>query len=119
MGNGELIRPGDLAKLKSFATKMPGAFVVVAVLRDHFGPREKLLLRKFANWGRRPDSQGEPTNPIVLLTGNELMFDFNVSRTWKELGGQHARFADQHHGNALIGARGLDPADLPGPAVVR
>jgi hypothetical protein len=72
-GQGPLIKPHDLRQLKAIAAKLPGAFVVIAVLRDHFIPEEKRILERFARWGRRLNSDREPTNPVVLLTSNELM----------------------------------------------
>jgi hypothetical protein len=42
-------------------------------LRDHFTAAEKLLLKKFLAWGRRVNPFGEPTNPLLLLTSNELL----------------------------------------------
>jgi hypothetical protein len=101
LGSGELITARDLAKLKSVATKLPDAVVVISVLRDHFTRNEKQLLRKLVKWGRRANAHGEPTNPVLLLTAHELMFDHHLSATWKDLGGSHARFSDYHHTRTL------------------
>jgi hypothetical protein len=92
VGKGQLIKPRDLAQLKAVAAKLPGAIVVVSVLRDHFLPIEKRILEPFVKWGRRLNADQEPTNPVVLLTANELMFDHFLSATWKDLGGEHAKF---------------------------
>jgi hypothetical protein len=100
-GRGELITARDLTKLKSVAAKLPDAVVVISVLRDHFTSAEKQLLEKFVNWGRRMNVHGEPTNPVLLLTGHELTMDHLLSATWKDLGGLHARFADYDHTRTL------------------
>ena len=92
VGKGQLIKPRDLAQLKGVAANLPGAIVVISVLRDHFLPIEKRILEPFVKWGRRLNSDQEPTNPVVLLTANELMFDHFLSATWKDLGGEHAKF---------------------------
>ena len=93
-GKGQLIKPRDLAKLKAVAKKLPGTAIVVAVLRDHFLPIEKRLLKTFTRWCRRMDLDGEPTNPVVLLTSHELLFDHHISETWKSLGDPHLKFSN-------------------------
>jgi hypothetical protein len=94
LGQGELITATDVAKLKTVAAKLPEAVVVIAVLRDHFTAAEKKILAKFVAWGRRVNAYGEPTNPVLLLTSHELTMDHHLPRTWKALGGEHAKFAD-------------------------
>jgi hypothetical protein len=94
VGKGQLIKARDLAQLKAAATKLPGAIIVISVLRDHFLPAEKRILESFVKWGRRLNAEREPTNPVVLLTSNELMFDFHLSTTWEHLGGEHAKFGN-------------------------
>lgn len=91
-GRGQLIKPRDLAHLKAVAAKLPGAIVVISVLRDHFLPAEKRILEPFVKWGRRLDADGEWMNPVVLLTSIELMFDFHLAATWERHGGTHAKF---------------------------
>ena len=97
LGDGDLIKAKDLAKLKAVGAKLPGAFIAIAVMRDDFTPAEKTLLLPFVKWARRLDAAGEPTNPVLLLTGNELFHDFAISSTWKDLGGRHAAHSDYHH----------------------
>lgn len=97
LGKGELIKAADTAALKLVAGKLPDAAVVVAVLRDHFTPKEKELLRKLVAWGRRVNAYGEPTNPVILLTSHELMMDSHIAETWKKLGGEHAKYGDYNH----------------------
>jgi len=92
VGKGQLIKPRDVARLKAVAAKLPGAVVVISVLRDHFLPAEKRILEPFVKWGRRLNADREATNPIVLLTSKELMFNFELAATWKDLGGEYAKF---------------------------
>jgi hypothetical protein len=54
------------------------------------------------NWGRRVNVYGQPTNPVLLLTSHELTMDHHISSTWKELGGRHAKFADNEHSRNLF-----------------
>lgn len=94
LGQGDFIKPKDLKKLKTVAKKLPGAIVVLSVLRDGFTNNEKAFLKQFVKWGHRPDMWGEPTNPILLLTTNELFMNFSVADTWKKSGGPHKSFSD-------------------------
>jgi len=102
LGDGDLINTKDLGKLKAIGAKLPGAFLVVAVMRDDFTPAERTALLAFVRWARRPNAVGEPTNPVLLLTGNELFHHFAISSTWKELGGWHAQYSDYHHTRDLM-----------------
>jgi hypothetical protein len=101
-GKGELITAGELAKLKTIASKLPEAVIVIAVLRDHFTKAEKAFLKRFVSWGRRVNIYGEPTNPVLLLTSHELTMDHSISSTWKELGGEHAKFSDYDNTRTLF-----------------
>ena len=101
-GKGELITADEIAKLKAVATKLPEAVIAVAVLRDDFTKAEKMLLKRFVAWGRRANIYGEPTNPVLLLTSHELTMDHYISSTWKELGGEHAKFSDYDHTRSLL-----------------
>jgi hypothetical protein len=97
VGKSQLIKADDLAKLKAVAAKLPGVIVVISVLRDHFLPSEKRILEPFVKWGRRLNNDREPTNPVVLLTSNKLMFDNFLSATWEDLGGEYKKFATYDH----------------------
>lgn len=97
LGQGDLIKPKDLEKLAVIGRKLPGATIVIAVLRDDFTTTEKKALRQFVKWGRRPDDQGRPTNSVILLTAHELFFDLHISATWKNLGEPHKSFSDYEH----------------------
>jgi hypothetical protein len=102
LGRGELIRASELAKLKQVAAKLPEAVIVIAVLRDHFTQAEKNMLISLVKWGRRVNSYGEPTNPVLLLTSHELTMDHYVSSTWKELGDKYAKFTDYNSTRTLF-----------------
>lgn len=96
-GSGELITSRDLARLKIVGEKIPGAVILVSVLREDFTSKEKSILTPFVKWGRRPDKEGKPTNPVVLLTGRELFFDHLLGPTWKSFGGRYEEFSDYEH----------------------
>lgn len=97
LGQGDLIKPKDLSKLKAIGRKLPGAILVISVLRKTFTPPEKKWLQRFVKWCRRPDDHGRQTNPVILLTANELFFEHLISATWEELGEPFKSFADYEH----------------------
>jgi len=102
LGQDELLTASELAKLKTVATKLPNAVIVISVLRSQFTAKEKKLLTKFVAWGRRVNVYGEPTNPVLLLTSHELTMDYHVSEKWKELGGRHAKFSEYEDTRTLF-----------------
>ena len=107
-GEGDLIKDKDIKKLKRIARYFPGAIIICSVLRNHFTNNEKDLLKKFAHWARRPNQFLEPTNPLVLLTGNELLFNkLTLGDTWEDLGEPYSKYKDYNYINEL---RGLSEA---------
>lgn len=100
-GIGDLIKPKDLVKLKQIGKKLPGAFIVISVLRGHYTESEIRILKSFVKWCRRFNSNGLPTNPLILLTSNELFFDFQISETWENLGKAYKPFTDYEHSGNL------------------
>jgi hypothetical protein len=101
LGKGDLIKPKDLAKLKAIGQKLPGAILVISVLRDSFTTSEKKWLQQFVKWCRRLDKHGRQTNPVILLTANELFFEHGISETWEKLGELFKSFAGHEHSQDL------------------
>jgi hypothetical protein len=97
LGKGDLIKPKDLAKLKAIGQKLPGAILVISVLRKSFTASEKKWLQQFVKWCRRLDEHGRQTNPVILLTANELFFEHMISATWETLDEPFKRFAHYEH----------------------
>ncbi|QJU57385.1 hypothetical protein HL653_05900 [Sphingomonas sp. AP4-R1] len=100
-GTGQLIAAKDLAKLRAIAKKIEGAVIVISVLRDRFHPEELKLLGPFVKWCRQPDKRGGMRNPVILLTGHETFCHFDIGMTWKQLGGEYAKFEDYRHRDNL------------------
>ena len=97
LGDGDLVKPRDIAQLRRIATKLPGATIVISVIRDDFTDAEKETIEPFVRWARRLNERWEPTNPVVLLTGVELFHEFHLSTTWRDLGGRYEPFANYNH----------------------
>ncbi len=101
-GAGPLIISKDIAKLRAIAKKIEGSIIVISVLRDKFVAAELKLIEPFVKWCRRPSANGGMRNPVILLTGHEAFCPFNIGLTWKELGGEHAKFSDFKHRDSLM-----------------
>ena len=102
LGRSDLIKSDSLTKLKSIGRKLPGAIIVISVLCETFLSSEIELLEPFVKWGRRINDEGQPTNPVILLTANELFSEHHISATWEELGDPHKNFTDFHHTRNLL-----------------
>lgn len=93
-GAGDLVKTRDLNRLKLVASKLPNTFVVISVLRDSFTPSEIKRLKSFVQWGRRPNVHGQPTNPVILLTGVELFAEDYIQSEWENLLEPYKSFSD-------------------------
>ena len=94
-GKADLIDPSDdLSQLRRVATRFPGAFIVISVMRETFTPGELRNLLSFVKWARRLNARWSPTNPVVLFTGVELFSESGIESAWKDRGGRYERFAD-------------------------
>ena len=101
-GEGDLIRPRDLAQLRRVAAHFPGSFIAISVMREAFTPGEIRNLLPFVRWARRLNAHWLPTNPVVLLTGVELFPEINIESTWRDRGGRYERFADYDWSHSLL-----------------
>ena len=88
----EAIRQEDIDNLKRVGERLPGAFLVVSTLKEiaDFSNCERALLRDFSRWGREHRLNGRPRNPVILLTGAELLTDRHIKKVWEEAGGKAA-----------------------------
>jgi hypothetical protein len=72
--------------LRKVANRFPGAIMVVSSLREisEYTADELQRLRDLALWGRRQVYEGQPINPLVLLTATELFARHGISDAWKK-----------------------------------
>ena len=91
----DTFRKKDMERMLILADNFPGAFLVFATLRKTLEPREKRLIARIANRGRRYWKAERPYNPVLVLTGNELLADWHPDSAWRDLGGKHAQLAQQ------------------------
>ncbi|MER8506355.1 MULTISPECIES: hypothetical protein [unclassified Mesorhizobium] len=116
LGDGELLKKADIDRMIDIGSRLPGSYLVVSVLRNSFTVKEKQLLTRLVKWGRRLNNDFRPTNPVILFTGNELLFEFHLTDAWKKLGGTHAKFAsyeDTHDLDAIANATQSIYLDIP------
>ena len=71
---------------------MPGAIVVVAVMKNAFSEIERARLAELAKWGWEL-VDGRPRAQVLLLTGVELFADFSVEKAWEEAGNPYPKDA--------------------------
>ena len=115
-GEGDLIRPRDLTQMRRVASRFPGAFIVISVMRENFTRGEVRILLPFVKWARRLNAHWQPTNPVVLLTETELFPETEIESAWRDLGGRHQRFAGffwTHSVHRLAEATQMIYLDLP------
>jgi hypothetical protein len=56
----EIFKEPDIARMKSLAEAIPGSYVVFSALKKQLSTDEKKRIKKFAEWGRVPQKNGEP-----------------------------------------------------------
>lgn len=80
------LNESSIANLKKVAERFPGAFMVVSSLRpiSEYVEEELKRLCDLARWGRSSLHDGEPRNPLVILTATELFAAHDISAAWKD-----------------------------------
>jgi hypothetical protein len=89
-----IFKERDVQRLKSMAEAIPGSCVVFSAMKRQLSDSEKRRIRRFAEWGRVPQKNGEPRAMVIVLTGTELFADHRLKQTWKETGGTHANMVE-------------------------
>lgn len=88
----------DIDRARKMADAFPGSVLAFCTLRKHLENSEKKTIAALARKGRRRWKAEKWHNPVLVLTGTELMSDFGPPHCWKDLGGEFATFADTYHG---------------------
>jgi hypothetical protein len=97
LGRGDLLRSTDVERVWRIASRFPHSCLVFSVMRNEFTANEVKLLKRI----QRKCNSGR--HSLLLLTGNELFYEFSVAETWKKLGGAHAALADRRELGTLDG----------------
>lgn len=83
----------DVDRMRDIAKSFPGSILIFATLNPELTQTEKRLIRPFANMGRRNWKAERPNNPVIVLTGTELLSTWGPPQCWKNAGGDLADFA--------------------------
>jgi len=77
-----------VSDLRNIANRFPGAIMIVSSLREisDYTRNELQRLRDLALWGRREVYQGQPRNPLIVLTATELFAEHGIFDAWKKTG---------------------------------
>lgn len=83
------INDDAVKSLRKVAERFPGAVMVVSTLREpgELSLAEIARLRYLASWGRKRDD-GEPSNPLIVLTAVELFAEHGIRSAWEKLDGE-------------------------------
>jgi len=74
----------DIDRMKYLAKQFPGAVLVFATLRKEMKPEEIAAITRLAKFGRRYWKSDRPLNPVLILTGTELLNWLRPPGCWTE-----------------------------------
>ena len=97
----------DVNRMENLGKTFPGAVLVFAKLKKSLNGKEKTLLRLLVNRSRKNRQNGRLFNPILILTGIELISAQHFYQNWKKTEGIHAKLAE-----SCIGANLLELCDF-------
>ena len=100
-------RKKDVDRMKNLGKAFPGSVLVFAKLEKSLDEEEKKILCPLVNHSRRNRKNDRLFNPILVLTGTELISAQHFYQNWGKIGGIHAKLAEN-----CIGANILDLCDL-------
>ena len=97
----------DVDRMKDLGKSFQGAVLVFAKLKESLSDEEKKILCPLVDRSRKNRQNGRSFNPILILTGIELISERHFYRNWEETGGIHAKLA-----KSCIGANLLELCDF-------
>jgi len=74
----------DFKRMRTLAREFPGACLAFCTFRKSLSRREVAAIKRLAKRGRRHWKSDQPVNPILVLTGNELLADMGPPYCWDE-----------------------------------
>jgi hypothetical protein len=87
-----LFESKDIERMRSLAKTFPGSVLVFSTLRESLSPQEIKALARLAKEGRKYWKAERPINPVLILTGTELLKWERPPMCWSEA--QQKRFAN-------------------------
>ena len=86
----------DVDRMKVISKEFPGSMIVFSTLNPTLTQEEKRLFRPLVKQGRKYWKEGKTNNPVLILTSTELFSHLSLHHTYKEKGGEHAKFEGRH-----------------------
>jgi hypothetical protein len=74
----------DYDRMRHLAKTFPGAIVVFSTIKRTLSAQEKTEIKRIAKTGRKPWKADRPTNPVLVLTGTELLNWHSPPYCWDE-----------------------------------
>ena len=87
----------DTERMLNLGKQFPDAFLVFATLKESLNEDEKEILRKVANYSQENRKNKCPFNPIMILTGTELISDTLFELSWESADDIRRTFAKKHN----------------------
>jgi len=84
----------DFKRMQYLANSFPGAILVFSTLRESLTKREITALTRLTKAGRKYWKSERPINPVLILTGNELLTAKRPPYCWEE--SMRKRFSHMH-----------------------
>ncbi|WP_257828996.1 hypothetical protein [Burkholderia glumae] len=75
----------DFDRMRYLAKMFPGAVLVFSTLRETLSRKEITALTRLAKSGRKYWKPERPINPILILTGTELLSEMRPPYCWSEI----------------------------------
>lgn len=88
------IQKKDIDRMKVLGKEFPGSILIFAKLEKSLSHEEKKILSSLVNRSRRDRKNGRPFNPILILTGIELLSEQHFYQNWEKTEGIHAKLAE-------------------------
>ncbi|WP_149356763.1 hypothetical protein [Comamonas testosteroni] len=79
-----LFKANDFQRMRYLAEMFPGAILVFSTLRESLTKEEIAALTRLAKFGRKIWKAERPLNPVLILTGAELLTWESPPFCWKE-----------------------------------
>jgi hypothetical protein len=74
----------DFKRMRDLAKAFPGSVLVFSTMRKTLNSEENLNITRIAKAGRRRLIDGHPINPVLILTGKELLDPSGPPYCWKD-----------------------------------
>jgi hypothetical protein len=80
----DIFKQKDFKRMEFLASQFPGAVLVFSTLRTTFTKQEVAGITRIAKKGRKQWKPGRPINPVMILTGTELLHWQGPPYCWED-----------------------------------